>query len=482
MLSQKNKLLLLLVLLAGGLLTPGFLPAHPLLSENHNRSISIRVLDNSIQIDYVLEVDELRAARDLAPLPEEQRLKIRSREQLHEAFLNMMAETLAINLIANIDNKSLNFICTQKSLKIKDHLQCFFRFEAPFNSNPSNIISTESPSFQFRESNFEEDDFSSLTLVVFPTDVAVLTHLQLPPPEIVAKLPIDRAPGDSEKLRVVRFNFTLEGKTNVNVGQEKSPESSASESKDADHSMLHLLLDNKKQPWIVFMLALFFGAAHALTPGHGKTLAAAYLIGEKGTLFHAFLLGLVTTVSHTGGVLLLAIFLPILFPNAAPKDVQIVLGFFGGITIALLGAWLFFRRILGQADHHHGPGASHSHNTDGSVSSNTPDAGWKGIVVLGIAGGIIPCWDAVAMLIFAISAGLAAWAVPLLLAFSTGMAGVLVAVGITVVKARDLIKSKTQAAIWLERISKVLPIVGAIFIIIIGVWLCAESLKIQTPH
>ncbi|MEI6687145.1 MAG: sulfite exporter TauE/SafE family protein, partial [Planctomycetota bacterium] len=224
------------------------------------------------------------------------------------------------------------------------------------------------------------------------------------------------------------------------------------------------------------------GAAHALTPGHGKTLAAAYLVGEKGTLAHAFLLGAVTTISHTGGVILLALLLPSFFPNAAPTDVQTVLGFFGGITIAALGAWLLLRRLLGQADHSHGPGASHQHNADGSISVNTQDAGWKGIVILGIAGGIVPCWDAVAMLLFALSAGLASIAVPLLLAFSTGMAGVLVAVGIAVVKTRDIIKKHGPSGIWLERISKLLPIISAVFVIVIGVWLCSESLKGQTPH
>ena len=256
----------------------------------------------------------------------------------------------------------------------------------------------------------------------------------------------------------------------------------ADPNKHADDSMLNLLLDNKSNRWLLFLFALFFGAAHALTPGHGKTLAAAYLVGEKGTLAHAFLLGAVTTISHTGGVILLALLLPSFFPNAAPADVQTVLGFFGGITIAALGAWLLLRRILGQADHSHGPGSSHQHNADGSISINTQDAGWKGIVILGIAGGIVPCWDAVAMLLFALSAGLASIAVPLLLAFSTGMAGVLVAVGIAVVKTRDIIKKHGPSGIWLERISKLLPIISAVFVIVIGVWLCSESLKGQTPH
>ena len=387
-----------------------------------------------------------------------------------------MAEVLGVNLIAKVDGKSLTFVCTQKTIRVKNHLQCFFRFEAPFEVSPM-----PSHSFQFREGNYAEDDFSKVEILTAPTDASTLINLELPSPEIVAKHPLDRGPGEAEKLRLARFNFSLEANGNPSDSNGISP-LPAEPNKHADDSMLNLLLDNKSNRWLLFLFALFFGAAHALTPGHGKTLAAAYLVGEKGTLAHAFLLGAVTTISHTGGVILLALLLPSFFPNAAPADVQTVLGFFGGITIAALGAWLLLRRLLGQADHSHGPGASHQHNADGSISIKTQDAGWKGIVILGIAGGIVPCWDAVAMLLFALSAGLASIAVPLLLAFSTGMAGVLVAVGIAVVKTRDIIKKHGPSGIWLERISKLLPIISAVFVIVIGVWLCSESLKGQTPH
>ena len=474
--SLKNNFSLVLLLVIGFLIKADSLIAHPLLSENHDRTIILRILNNTVQLDYLLEVDELRAARDIASLPEEQRLKIRTREQLHSVFSSYMAEELVVNLIAKVDGKTLTFVCTQKTIRVKNHLQCFFRFEAPFEVSPM-----PSHSFQFREGNYAEDDFSKVEILTAPTDASTLSNLELPSPEIVAKQPLDRGPGEAEKLRLASFNFSLEANRNSSdsIGVSPLP---AELNKHADDSMLNLLLDNKTNRWLLFLFALFFGAAHALTPGHGKTLAAAYLVGEKGTLAHAFLLGAVTTISHTGGVILLALLLPSFFPNAAPADVQTVLGFFGGITIAALGAWLLLRRLLGQADHSHGPGASHQHNPDGSISINTPDAGWKGIVILGIAGGIVPCWDAVAMLLFALSAGLAGIAVPLLLAFSTGMAGVLVAVGITVVKTRDVIKKHGPSGIWLERISKLLPIISAVFVIVIGVWLCSESLKGQTPH
>lgn len=474
--NLKNNFSLVLLLVIGFLIKADPLIAHPLLSENHDRTIILRILNNTVQLDYLLEVDELRAARDIASLPEEQRLKIRTREQLHSVFSAYMAEVLGVNLIAKVDGKTLTFVCTQKTIRVNNHLQCFFRFEAPFEISPM-----PSHSFQFREGNYAEDDFSKVEILTASTDASTLSNLQLPSPEIVAKQPLDRGPGEAEKLRLASFNFSLEANGNPSDSTGFSP-LPAEPNKHADDSMLNLLLDNKSNRWLLFLFALFFGAAHALTPGHGKTLAAAYLVGEKGTLAHAFLLGAVTTISHTGGVILLALLLPSFFPNAAPTDVQTVLGFFGGITIAALGAWLLLRRLLGQADHSHGPGASHQHNADGSISVNTQDAGWKGIVILGIAGGIVPCWDAVAMLLFALSAGLASIAVPLLLAFSTGMAGVLVAVGIAVVKTRDIIKKHGPSGIWLERISKLLPIISAVFVIVIGVWLCSESLKGQTPH
>lgn len=474
----KNSIPLLLLLIIGFLFKANPLIAHPLLSENHDRTIILRILNHSVQLDYLLEVDELRAARDIASLPEEQRLKIRTREQLHDVFSSSMAEVLAMNLIAKVDGKTLTFVCTQKSIKINNHLQCFFRFEAPFELSP-----IPNHSFQFREGNYAEDDFSKLEILTAPTDDSILSNLQLPSPNLIGKAPFDLGPGEAEKLRHASFNFSLEAKDKPSDAKDFSAQPSNNDQHHSD-SMLYLLLDNKRNRWILFLFALFFGAAHALTPGHGKTLAAAYLVGEKGTLAHAFLLGAVTTISHTGGVILLALFLPIFFPTAAPAEVQTVLGFVGGISIAALGAWLLLRRILGQADHSHGPGASHHHNADGTTSVKTTDAGagWKGIVLLGIAGGIVPCWDAVAMLLFALSAGLATIAVPLLLAFSTGMAGVLVAVGIAVVKTRDMIKKHGPSGIWLERISKLLPMISAVFVIIIGVWLCSESLKSQTPH
>jgi len=166
--SLKNNVFLVLLLLIGFLIKADPLIAHPLLSENHDRTIIIRILNNTVQLDYLLEVDELRAARDIASLPEEQRLKIRTREQLHSVFSSYMAEVLGVNLIAKVDGKTLTFVCTQKSIRVSNHLQCFFRFEAPFEVSP-----LPNHSFQFREGNYAEDDFSKVEILTAPTDDSI---------------------------------------------------------------------------------------------------------------------------------------------------------------------------------------------------------------------------------------------------------------------------------------------------------------------
>jgi hypothetical protein len=202
--NLKNNFSLVLLLVIGFLIKADPLIAHPLLSENHDRTIILRILNNTVQLDYLLEVDELRAARDIASLPEEQRLKIRTREQLHSVFSAYMAEVLGVNLIAKVDGKTLTFVCTQKTIRVNNHLQCFFRFEAPFEVSP-----LPNHSFQFREGNYAEDDFSKVEILTASTDASILSNLQLPSPEIVAKQPLDRGPGEAEKLRLASFNFSF---------------------------------------------------------------------------------------------------------------------------------------------------------------------------------------------------------------------------------------------------------------------------------
>ena len=134
---------------------------------------------------------------------------------------------------------------------------------------------------------------------------------------------------------------------------------------------------------------------------------------------------------------------------------------------------LYERLEVASIDHVHVGGIGHTHNPDGSITIiENKDAGWGRLILLRVSGGIVPCWDAIAMLGFTIGAGQLWLGVPLLLAFSAGLAGVLVAIGVAVVYAKGKVGAR-----WSEsRIWRVLPIVSAAVLVVLGLWLCHDSL------
>ena len=105
-------------------------------------------------------------------------------------------------------------------------------------------------------------------------------------------------------------------------------------------------------------IALGLGALHALEPGHGKTIVAAYLVGSRGTAWHAVLLGLIVTASHTAGVFALGAITLYASRYIVPEQLYPWLGVFSGLTIAGLGGYMFLRRWNG---HDHGHSHSHDH-------------------------------------------------------------------------------------------------------------------------
>jgi ABC-type nickel/cobalt efflux system permease component RcnA len=252
---------------------------------------------------------------------------------------------------------------------------------------------------------------------------------------------------------------------------------------------MNLLLNTNQGIGLLLLFAAAFGGIHALTPGHGKTLVAAYLVGERGTTWHALLLGLVTTVTHTAAVILLAAGL-LFFPDADIAKVQTMLEFFGGVLVLGLGFWLLSTRLTGRADHvhlggghhHHHHDHAHHHDHDHHHHAALPADGKASVgalVILGVKGGMVPCWDAIAMLAFAISAGRLWLGLPLLLAFSAGLAGVLTGLGVGVVHARNFAGKRFQQGEGFRRFFRALPLLSATAIMLVGLYLCYDSLHLR---
>ncbi|HEY3459150.1 MAG TPA: sulfite exporter TauE/SafE family protein [Bryobacteraceae bacterium] len=209
-----------------------------------------------------------------------------------------------------------------------------------------------------------------------------------------------------------------------------------------------LLHEEKTTPWmmlIALLTAFGLGAAHALTPGHGKTIVAAYLVGSRGTLKHAAFLGAMVTFTHTIAVFALGIAVLFLFRYVVPEKVTAWLGAISGLSIVAMGCWMFYKRLRHTRahahghHHHHHDHPEHHHHHEHSHTHMPEKLSWGALAVLGASGGLVPCESALVLLLGAIALGRTGFGLILLGAFSLGLAVVLMAIGALVLYARNLL-------------------------------------------
>jgi nickel/cobalt transporter (NicO) family protein len=223
-------------------------------------------------------------------------------------------------------------------------------------------------------------------------------------------------------------------------------------------------------PWMMMLAigaAFLLGAAHALTPGHGKSIVAAYLVGSRGTFKHAMFLGAMVTFTHTISVFALGIATLFLFRYFVPERITQVLGVISGLSIVIVGAWMLFKRLrdahsynheLNHVHSHGGHGHTHVHSHGGHGHAHVHSHGdhghthipeeisWNGLVALGISGGLVPCESALVLLLGAIALGRVGLGLLLLLSFSLGLALVLMVIGMFVLYAKNLIPERKRNA------------------------------------
>ena len=205
-------------------------------------------------------------------------------------------------------------------------------------------------------------------------------------------------------------------------------------------------------------IALGLGGLHALEPGHGKTLVAAYLVGTQGTAVHAFILGLIVTASHTAGVFFLGAITLYAQKYIVPEQLYPWLGVISGLTISLLGIYLLLQRYLGVEvgqlySHSHGgykhadfgkPSGSQAVTSEsGAVASKSRRAvSYRQLFALGVTGGIVPCPAALVVLLSALALHRVGFGLFLIAAFSLGLATALIGTGLLVVYAGRVISSR----------------------------------------
>jgi ABC-type nickel/cobalt efflux system permease component RcnA len=245
------------------------------------------------------------------------------------------------------------------------------------------------------------------------------------------------------------------------------------------------------------LAAAVFGGLHAMSPGHGKTIVASYLVGTRGTARHALFLGLTVTLVHTAGVY--ALLLVTLFASRylLPEQLFPWMGLASGALVLAMGVSLALARLRswragvshdhGSGSHSHGPGAEqgHSHAIVDARGAIT----WRQLLALGVSGGLLPCPSATVLGLGAIALGRVAYGLVLILAFSAGLAGTLVAAGLLAVYSGRMatrVTGRLSPSAWarlpklaagaLPHTARVVPIASASVIALAGLALTIEAL------
>jgi ABC-type nickel/cobalt efflux system permease component RcnA len=257
--------------------------------------------------------------------------------------------------------------------------------------------------------------------------------------------------------------------------------------------------------------ALLLGAVHALSPGHGKTIVGAYLVGSRGTPRHAAFLGLTVTITHTIGVFVLGFATLYASRFIVPERLFPILSLISAVLVLSMGMILLMQRgraahralskaqpapsgdfrfvrsdaaavgshrlILAPAAqfvdatmHSHGGGPMHSHLPPGAAGEKIS---WRSLLTLGVSGGLVPCPSAMVLLLAAVALNKTAYGMLLVVAFSVGLAITLTLVGLAFLYARNRFRSPAAGSRW----THVLPVLSAVAILGVGIALCVGALR-----
>jgi ABC-type nickel/cobalt efflux system permease component RcnA len=224
---------------------------------------------------------------------------------------------------------------------------------------------------------------------------------------------------------------------------------------------------------ISLAIALFWGAAHALSPGHGKSIVAAYLVGQRGTPKHAVLLGAVVTITHTLGVFGLGLVTLLLSQFIVPDTLYPWLNLIAGLMVVGIGLSVLRSRLRRRRtvhahhhahEHEHGP-HTHTHDVPEGLSA-------RNLIAVGVSGGLLPCPSALVVLLAAISLHRVAFGLVLIVAFSMGLALTITGIGLVAVYAKRVFNRMSMEG----GLVRLLPAVSALVILVAGALMTARAI------
>jgi ABC-type nickel/cobalt efflux system permease component RcnA len=533
-----GSLLFLAVALAASVLAPGPARAHPLGNFSISHYTALRVEPDRISVSYIIDMAEIPTfqelhAKGLVPDPSHPLVASYLRPAIEALATGLQLEVNGTRLILHVQSSGVAFppgagdLPTMKMEAVYEasldrvglrRLNELHYWDENFAGRAGwkEIVAVAGPRTSLATSSVPEHDRSQ-ALTDYPTDL-----LDSPPQDVEARLlfsittvaaaatsaapsPFD-APAPARRAQKPTTatvapggkGTTSEGPTDpVWIARENEPAIPVANRQPTPRSVFTQLVTAEELSFGVIVLALItalgVGAAHALEPGHGKAVVAAYLVGSRGTAWHAVFLGLVVTAAHTAGVFLLGLVTLYASRFMVPERLYPWLGAASGLTIAGLGAWLFLKRYAGREaqghhhthcddhrhahEHHHddhrtGQDGHHDHH-DQHDHHHHAATSLRQLFALGITGGVVPCPAALVVLLSAIALRRTGFGLLLIVAFSLGLASVLIAIGLLMVYARRFMARVHGDG---PMVRRWLPLTSAAIITVLGVTIAIQAL------
>ena len=498
------------------LLCPAGTPAHPMGNFSINHYSGIRLEQNFVELRYLIDMAEIPTFQEL----QQNNIMAQADDPRVRAYLAGQAESFRKNLLLTLNGEPLTL-----QVKSQDILFAFGAGQLPTmkiglvlradlretqladvnellysdNNFPGHagwkeVVAASGARSQIIASSVPVQDRSA-ELTNYPTDL-----LSSPPQQLEARLKF-RSAGST--LGVTAATPQVQREELIYAGPAQAIRIEANRQATPRSRFTELIASRQLGIGIIVLagiIAAGLGALHALEPGHGKTIVAAYLVGSRGTASQAMFLGLIVTASHTAGVYLLGAITLWAQRYIVPERVYPILGMLSGLIIAGLGFYLFLQRYVGVAgglSHTHA-GFVHSHRplwgfSNSAEEGETRDHGaeikavtekadrmgkhvpLRELLALGIIGGIIPCPAALVVLLSAVALHRVGFGLFLILSFSVGLAAVLMAMGLLMVFARNFMsRFRNEGPLF----TRWLPMASAGVMSVLGVGIAAKALLV----
>jgi ABC-type nickel/cobalt efflux system permease component RcnA len=504
----------LIAIILAAIYTPARVEAHPLGNFTVNQYSRLDVGRDAIRLRYLVDMAEIPAFQERQAIDTNGDGQVSTDERA--AYLAKQIPVLAAGLRLTVDGDPVALQTVSQDLSFPDGQGGLLTLRMALDLEASIEGARQPVAIGYRVDNFAER-IGWREIVVRAGDGVALRDSTVPASDQSDELrsyPRDMLTSPLD-VREARASATFEGAAGSPPAIASAAQPVAAQVPD---SFANLIATKELTPQVILLallLALILGAGHALTPGHGKTIVAAYLVGARGTVRHAVFLGVTTTMTHTAGVFALG-FVTLWISNyILPEQLYPWLEFLSGVLVVVIGVTLFRSRLAGMLrlttndhrptttdhshdHHHHDHDHNHTHNHDHTHDYNhdhnhgqpTTDHGhdhghshvppgadgqpvtWRSLLALGISGGLLPCPSALVVLLSAIALHRVVFGMLLIVAFSIGLAGVLTGIGLMLVYARRLFEHFPTDG----RLLRALPVASAAFVTLAGLAITATAL------